>query len=101
MTRLVVTAEADADAIAILDYLHREAGVRVAERYKLRFQQTSARLTDMPETGAPRPTLGAHTRIAIVQPYLLIYDFTSHDDTLTLLRILHGRRNITRALLGR
>jgi plasmid stabilization system protein ParE len=101
MTRLIVAAEADADAIAILDYLHKEAGVRVAERYKVRFQQTMARLTDLPETGSPRPALGIHTRIAIVQPYLLIYDYTPPDDTLTLLRILHGRRNITRALLSR
>jgi len=45
--------------------------------------------------------LGARTRIAIVQPYLLIYDYAPGDDALTLLRILHGRRNITRALLRR
>jgi toxin ParE1/3/4 len=59
------------------------------------------RLTSFPESGAPRPRLGENTRVAIVQPYLLIYDFTPDDNTLTLLRILHGRRNITRGLLGR
>jgi plasmid stabilization system protein ParE len=31
MTRLVVTPQADADAIDILAYLHREAGLRVTE----------------------------------------------------------------------
>jgi toxin ParE1/3/4 len=101
MTRLVVTPEADADGIEIIAYLYREAGVRVAEEYNRRFQHTLARLVDLPETGAPRKSLGTYTRVAIVQPYLLIYDYVPEDDTLTLLRILHGRRNITVALLGR
>jgi plasmid stabilization system protein ParE len=101
MTRLVVTLEADADAIEILDYLHREAGGRVAEFYNHRFQLTLDRLVDFPESGALRPTLGINTRIAVVPPYLLIYDYTRDDETLTLLRILHGKRNINPALLGR
>jgi plasmid stabilization system protein ParE len=36
-----------------------------------------------------------------VSQYVLIYDYTIDDDTLTLLRILHGKRNITRELLHR
>jgi plasmid stabilization system protein ParE len=43
----------------------------------------------------------AGARVAIVSPYLLIYDFTRADDTLTLLRVLHGRRDITKELLHR
>jgi len=101
MRRLVVAPEADADASEILGYLHREAGARVAENYNLRFQDTLERLVEMPQSGAPRPALGRNTRVAIVQPYLLIYDYTRDDDTVTLLRILHGRRNITRALVRR
>jgi plasmid stabilization system protein ParE len=42
-----------------------------------------------------------NTRIAIVTPYTLIYDYATDDDSIVLLRLLHGRRNITRALLGR
>jgi toxin ParE1/3/4 len=99
MTRLVVTAEADSDASDILDYLRREAGARVAADYGRRFGLTLERLVDLPQTGAPRPALGPNARIAIVSPYLLIYDYTHDDDMLTLLRILHGRRNITRSLL--
>lgn len=85
----------------ILDYLEEVAGIRVAENCSTRFEQTIDRLVYFPESGSPRRTLGVNTRIAIVQPYLLVYDFVPGDDTLTLLRILHGRRNITRALLGR
>jgi toxin ParE1/3/4 len=99
MTRLVVTRPAEADTFEILAYLEREAGPRVAADYGRRFRQTIERLVDLPESGAPRPSLGAHTRIAVVWPYVLIYDYIRRDDTLHFLRILHGRRNITRRLL--
>jgi toxin ParE1/3/4 len=101
MTRLVVTPEADADASEIITYLHREAGIRVAETYKARFERLLSRLVQVPRIGAPRPALGPYTRIAIVQPYLLIYDLAADGETITLLRILHSRRNITPELFRR
>ncbi len=101
MTRLVVTADAEADTSEILAYLAREAGHLVAENYGRRFRMTIERLVGMPGTGAPRPALGPNARIAVVYPYALIYDYAREDDTLTLLRILHGRRNVTRDLLSR
>lgn len=55
----------------------------------------------MPETGSPRPSLGINARIAVVFPYVMIYDYHRDEDTLTLLRILHGRRNISQDLLRR
>ena len=99
MARLVVTADAEADTNDILAYLEREAGNLVARSYGRRFRHAIERLVDLPESGAPRPNLGANVRIAIVSPYVLIYDYTHDDDTLTLLRILHGKRNINRDLL--
>ena len=99
MTRLIVSSTAEADTTEILEYLEREAGARVAADYGRRFRLTIERLVDLPETGAPRSLLGADTRIAIVSPYVLIYDYARKDDTLSLLRILHGRRNITNKLL--
>jgi toxin ParE1/3/4 len=99
MTRLVLTDNAKADTAEILDYLAREAGARVAEDFGRRFRAAIERLADLPEIGAPRSRLGPNIRIAVVYPYLLIYRYTRQDETLTLLRILHGRRNITRDLL--
>jgi toxin ParE1/3/4 len=101
MTRLVTTPRFRFDTGEILNYLEEVAGPRVAAKYSRRFDEIIVRLTDFPESGAPRPVLGARTRIVIVQPYLLIYDYTPDDDTLTLLRNLHGRRNITPNLLRR
>jgi hypothetical protein len=45
--------------------------------------------------------LGPLTRIAIVLPYVLIYDFSEVDDRLVLLRVLHGHRKMTERLLRR
>jgi toxin ParE1/3/4 len=101
MTRLVTTPRFRFDTNEILNYLEDVAGPRVAAKYSRRFDEAVVRLSNFPESGAPRPSLGTHTRIAIVQPYLLIYDFIPEDDTLLLLRVLHGRRNITLALLRR
>ena len=101
MTRLVVTADAEADTIEILGNLARDAGQMVADDYGRRFQATIERLVDIPESGPPRRALGLNARIAIVYPYILIYDYARRDDTLTLLRIVHGRRRITRRFLNR
>jgi plasmid stabilization system protein ParE len=101
MTRLVVTGDAEADTNDILAYLAQEAGAGVALEYGRRFRATIERLLDLPQSGAPRPRLGSETRIAIVAPYILIYDYTRDADTMTLLRILHGKRDITRKLLNR
>ena len=75
--------------------------MRVALEYGGRFRVTIERLLEFPRSGAPRPRLGSETRIAIVAPYILIYDYAPADDVLTLLRILHGKRDITRKLLNR
>jgi plasmid stabilization system protein ParE len=73
------------------DYLAREAGQMIADVYGRRFQTTLERITDMPESGALRQSLGP---VVVVYPYILIYDYAKTNDTVTLLRILHGRRNI-------
>jgi toxin ParE1/3/4 len=101
MTRLVVTADAEADLDAILSYLESEAGSLVTERYAQRFRTTIVRIIDFPESGAPRPIFGPEARIAIVYPYLVIYDYDREGDVATLLRILHGKRNISEDLLHR
>jgi len=71
MTRLVVSADAEADTIDILAYLTAEAGPLIAAEYGDRFRVTIERMVELPESGAPRPRLGP-----------------------TLLRLLHGKRDI-------
>jgi toxin ParE1/3/4 len=95
MTRLVVAPEAESDTTEILDTLQTKAGGAVAARYADRFREVVQRLIEMPRSGARKPALGHNTRCMIVPPYVLICDYTVADDTVTLLRMLHGRRRIT------
>jgi toxin ParE1/3/4 len=77
--------------------LAREAGPVVAADYAGRFERAIERILVFPESGSPRSALAA--RIAIVAPYVVFYDHDMQADEVTLLRILHGRREITSAMI--
>ena len=99
MTRLLVAAEAEGDIDDILSYLGREAGCATAIAYAERFTDAIERIVAFPGHGTARPQLGPQARVAIVYPYLLIYDFDAAEDLATLLRVLHGKREITERLI--
>ena len=65
------------------------------------FDALYRRLERFPESGAPRPALGRLVRIAIVSPYNIIHEYIEADDAVTIMRIVHGRRRITRRMLNR
>jgi plasmid stabilization system protein ParE len=99
VARIIVTPEADADSAFIIADLTKKAGANVADRYEADFDRLYDRLADHPESGAPRPRLGKHVRICVVLPYILFYEHSEDDDTVTIMRIAHGRRKITRKFL--
>ena len=99
MARVVITAAADADAADIVDDLAAKAGVSVAARYDADFDVFYRHLQQFPESGAPRPKLGATVRIGVVFPYVAFYRYVEADDAVLVLRLLHGRRKVTRRML--
>jgi toxin ParE1/3/4 len=99
VTRVVITSSADADTAHVTADLGAKAGATVADRYVSDFDKLYQRLADHPRSGAPRPALGRHVRICIVSPYVVIYEYIEADDTVMIMRIVHGRRKITRAFL--
>lgn len=101
MPRLVVTAHANRDFDDILDHLGDAAGQQTAQSYAQRFADALERIEQFPSSGPQRPALGPDTRIAIVLPYVLVYDYSEPRDHLVLLRVLHGRRRMTERLLKR
>ncbi len=50
-----------------------------------------------PLSGNRRPKLGTRVRIAVVRPYIVIY--RTNEDDVMIMRVLHGRRKITRHTL--
>jgi plasmid stabilization system protein ParE len=98
MPRVLVSASAYADTVGILNYLERKAGSTTADKYEALFMAVYDRLTEYPDSYAPRRKLGPHIRAAVVAPYIVIYEHRI-GDTVNILRILHGHRRINPALL--
>jgi toxin ParE1/3/4 len=71
MARVIITDLADADTARILEYLTREAGPRVANKYVARFESLYESIANQPESCQVRPKLGAHIRVGVVHPYIL------------------------------
>jgi toxin ParE1/3/4 len=100
MARVVIASTADIDTGLILADLAAKSGAATAARYVDRFEKFYHRLTDHPASGPRRPTLGSEIRIGVVVPYIIIYLYDDNADTATVLRIVHGRQDITRRLLA-
>ncbi|ARN82750.1 type II toxin-antitoxin system RelE/ParE family toxin [Methylocystis bryophila] len=98
-TRLIFSKPAQADATFIVSDLAQKAGLRCASEYAAAFDRLYLRLLKFPQSGAPRPALGNDVRIAVVRPYLVIYEYMVADDAVMILRLVQGRRRITRNLL--
>jgi toxin ParE1/3/4 len=99
MARVIITDPADADTAKILEEITREAGYRIASKYNARIESLFAMLADHPESCQARPKLGAHIRVGVVYPYLVIYRHVSGDGTVSIIRVVNGRRKLTRKLL--
>jgi plasmid stabilization system protein ParE len=99
MSRLIVSLKARADTSDIIKDLANKAGYGVAAAYAAFFVRVNERLAEFPDSGARRPVLGPRVRICVVSPYVVIYEHMEADDTVVVLRIVHGRRKIGRKFL--
>jgi toxin ParE1/3/4 len=97
--RVVFSRAALNDIDALLIYLTRETGEGVAAKYRRSLSRLFAFLGDQPGLGAPRPKLGRGVRMRVVAPYLVLYRHA--DEMIAVLRVLHGRRRISAAMLRR
>jgi toxin ParE1/3/4 len=99
MARVQLSALARQDVRDILADLSERAGSAVARRYGADFKRIYRSLAQFPAGGSPRRSLGPDVRVKIVYPYVVFYENAA--DTVMILRILHGHRDITVDLLGR
>ena len=99
MAHVIVALLAQFDEGYIARDLAKKAGSRVATKVAARFQNLYARLGHHPEIGVLRPSLGKHARIGFVAPYTLAYEYDSATNTVIILPIIHGRRELTAAML--
>ncbi|MBI1867622.1 MAG: type II toxin-antitoxin system RelE/ParE family toxin [Methylocystis sp.] len=91
----------DADSAAIYAELDAKAGKPTVLKYRALFRRLYEHLADFPDSGPPRYNLGPKIRIGVVSPYIVIYRHVEADNTLIVLRIVHGKRKITGKMLQR
>src|SRR5262245_20374652 len=101
MAKLRLSSAAQGDFDEIVDYLAEAAGTRTATSFADRLRESINLAAEFQGLGSPRPHLGPETRVTIVTPYLVFYDGGPDSDSVHVLRILHGRRNITPELIAR
>jgi toxin ParE1/3/4 len=99
MAQVIVSLLAQSDTAYIVAYLAGKAGYAVAAKYAADFEAVYERLAIFPDSGHSRRAVGPHVRIGIVAPYILIHEHDRASDSVTILRIVHGKRKITGKLL--
>jgi toxin ParE1/3/4 len=89
---IIFSAEADEDLIQIWGYLAREASQQVADRQLHDIDRVCSRLKAWPLSGRTRDELLPSMRSALAAPYIVFYRVAK--DTIEIIRVLHGRRDI-------
>jgi plasmid stabilization system protein ParE len=101
MARAILSARARLDLVSIIEHLTEVTGPRTARSVESNLKEAIDRLGAFPGIGSPRQHLGTETRVTSVYSYLVFYDGGPDSDTVHVLRILHGSRNITPELIAR
>ncbi|MET0652282.1 MAG: type II toxin-antitoxin system RelE/ParE family toxin [Hyphomicrobiaceae bacterium] len=97
MARLLFAPAAARDLTKISDDITAAAGERVALSFVGRLRRSIERLTEFPRMGRRRPGFGPGVRSWTLTPYVVFY--RQLDSDVEIVRILHGRRKLTRSLV--
>lgn len=92
MRILVRTGAADTDLIDVWIYL-APRNLAAADQLLDTFQQAFERLLIYPESGQRRDDISPGLRHLTLGNHLILYRYDG--EAVTILRVLHGRRNIT------
>lgn len=97
MLKLNRTPRAHADLTDIWLYIGAD-NPNAADRVLDAIQGRLSRLLDHPRTGLLREDIGPGIRRVVIGQYLAFYRVT--EDTVDVLRVLHGKREIDRDMMG-
>lgn len=99
MAAVIISREAEADLEVILLDLVERAGSLIAARYVEGILATLESLAVVPEaSGRPVPQLGLDLRCHPMGTYNAYLRYDKMSDVLSIVRVLHGRRKMTRKL---
>jgi toxin ParE1/3/4 len=99
MTRLTFAPAAEIDFAEIQARIAAVVGPNALRGIEERFFEFFDHLAAFPESCQGRPRLGKNIRLGVVSPYSLLYRYDREAGHVLIIRILHGRRKLTRRLL--
>jgi len=92
MIPIVKSPQYERDLEEIWNHIARD-NARAADRVIMAIEHTIELLSEFPGIGAPCPHLRPGLRRTLWREYLIYYRI--REDTVEIVRTLHGRRNIT------
>jgi toxin ParE1/3/4 len=95
---IVYADAARADIHSIGENIRQAAGEAVAEQFVARIIATVESLEFMPKRHRIRSELSTNLRVIGLRKYLIFYKVG--DEDVTIMRVLHGARNITALLFA-
>ena len=95
MIEPIITDAAEADLDEAWDYLAARSPA-AADRLLDRFAKAARLHARFPESGPSREDIAAGLRCFLVKPYVVFY--RGAGDTIEVLRVIHGRRDVARIL---
>ena len=99
--RIVRLPDAERDLTDLFDYIATDSGVDRAEAILRRIQHTLENLAAFPRIGRIRDDLDGAPRAFSIWPWLIMYEPLDNEPGIAVWRIVDGRRDLPRTILGR
>ena len=99
MAEVILRARAERDLEAIGDYIARD-NPRRAISFVRELRDQGKKLADNPKIGVRIPVLGEAIQRITFNKYLIIYRYDQDKDTVFILRITEGHRDLDQLNIG-
>lgn len=96
--RIRRSAAADADLADVWLFAAQDGPER-ADQLIDRLEQAIKRLVDYPRIGHRRDDVAADLRLLVQDRYLVIYRYSRAENVVTVERVVHGSRDLSRLLI--
>ncbi|MEO6341234.1 MAG: type II toxin-antitoxin system RelE/ParE family toxin [Caulobacteraceae bacterium] len=94
--RIVLSRAAQQDLDALFDWIALDGGMDRAEAILRRIDETLFNLASSPGIGRLRRDLDGAPRSFAIWPWLILYEPTAINDGILVLRIIDGRRDLSK-----
>ena len=99
MAEIILRLRAERDLEAIGDFIAKD-NPRRAISFVKELREQGKKLADNPETGVRLPALGEAIQRIVFKKYLIIFRYDRDKNTVFILRIIEGHRDLDKLIIG-